>query len=290
VEDDGGASADVGELSLSTIHDEPLQCPNLGELTIDGRNYFNACKRNVNWTKMFPTVSALSISHFTPIAIRSESFTSSELMLSVVPFRNRLKSLSINDVHLDESPTPVLDGEDEFEYYFNLEMMALNNMRSTSCVKQILNFFEGSPNVHIVRCPLDPNTYCSGTLLLKEIDRGEDLVAFLRTCRTKKLIIDDCPGFGDAVLHGMTIPEPGAGPWRLSYCARYVHGLLIINCPDFSVSALKQMVEARRIRSGRPQPPAIRVLHLSGRVPDVSSEDREWFKRRLSDFSYDPIQ
>jgi hypothetical protein len=291
VEDDGGAPADAGELSLSTIHDEPLQCPNLGELTIDGRNYFNECQRNVNWTEMFPTVSALSISHFTPVAIRSESFTSSELMLSIVPFRHRLKSFSINDVHLDESPTPMLDdnGDDEFGYYFNLEMTALNNMHSTHCVTQILDFFGWIPDVQITRCCLAPDAYCDGKLSLKEIDRGEDLVEFLRTCHAKNLVIDDCPGFGDAVLHSMTMPL-GADPWSLSYCARYVQGLSILNCPDFSVSALKLMVQTRRFRRGMPQAPIIVALHLSGRVPDVSSEDREWFKSRLSDFSYDPIQ
>jgi hypothetical protein len=292
VEDDGGAPSDVGETSFSTIHHEPLQCPNLRTLSIDGRNYFNACQRNVNWTKIFPVLSTLSISHFTPVAIRSESFASSDLVLSIVPFQNYLTTLCIDDVHLDESPTPILDddGELDFDDLCELEMLTLKNMHNT---KQILDFFGGSPNLHIARCRLHPDYTVYHVLSLKEIDKSENLVAFLRTCHTEKLIVDDCPGFGDAVLHAMTIPDPGAQavPWTLPYCAQSVQDLSILNCPDFSISALKQLVETTRINMpyGLTLPP-IHAVQLSGRVPEVSSENREWFKGRLSEFSYNPIQ
>jgi hypothetical protein len=107
------------------------------------------------------------------------------------------------------------------------------------------------------------------------------------------LVIDNCPGFGDAVLNAMT----GPGPQRVCSCAHYIQGLSIINCPDFSISALKQLVETRRIKSSWSDrnnfyPPAqqIRVLRLSGRVPVVSSEDIDWFKGCGSQFAYNPMQ
>jgi hypothetical protein len=92
--------------------------------------------------------------------------------------------------------------------------------------------------VHLTRCRLDPQYSCS-KLLLREIDQGEGLVEFLRASFAKILVVDYCPGFGDAVLNAMTGPEPQ----KMRSCAHYIQGLSIINCPDFSISALKQLVE-----------------------------------------------
>jgi hypothetical protein len=297
VEDDGGAPSDVGESSLSAIHHEPLQYPDLEDLTIDGRNYFNACQRDIHWTDMFPVLSALSISHFTPVANRSESFTSSQLLLSLVPFQNCLNSFSINDIHLDASPTYVLEGNDTLDTaYFRLDSIVVENMHNTNSVEQILDFFGGWSNLHIAHGPLHHAYNIEGNLSLKEIDGGEDLVTFLTECVSQKLVIDGCPGFGDEALDAMMSPESEAY-WRMMpSCAPFLQDLSILNCPDFSISNLKKVVEMRRVQSirmnpsGETLPPRICILRLSGRVPDVSPEDRDWFKGCLYEFSYDPIQ
>jgi hypothetical protein len=125
---------------------------NLCALAIDGRNYFNACQRNVHWTETFPVLSALSISHFTPVAHRSESFTTYELKLSLIPFRHDLTYFRINDVHLDESSSPVPDDDDEL-YFDGNKMIVLKNMHNTHCVMQVLNFLRGPSDMHITHCP-----------------------------------------------------------------------------------------------------------------------------------------
>jgi hypothetical protein len=170
--------------------------------------------------------------------------------------------------------------------------LELENMHNTECVWQILLFLQ-SPVVRITRCRLDPDYHCHGCLYLKEIDGGEDLVAFLGDCAVGKLVIDDCPGFGDDVLYAMIpAPQPETSDSTVSYCVPYVEYLWILNCPDFSISALKQVVETRRIRdmSQLSQPPHICILQLSGCVPEVSPEDRDWFEGCLSQFIYNPIQ
>jgi hypothetical protein len=298
LEDDGGAISTLSETNMPPVHREPFQCPNLRTLAIDGRNYFNACQQSVNWTEMFPVISALSISHFTPVAIRSDSFTSSELMLSLVPIQNYLTFFGIDDVQLDDSPTPVLDDDDEL-IFLKLKTIVLQNMLNPHCMGQILEFLREPSDVHISRCRLGPQLPCEGTLSLNEIDMGEDLVGFLADCLADNLVINGCPGFGDEVLNAMMTPESVPDRWHpgLSRCAPYIQDLSIRNCLDFSISALKQLVEWRRIQpTCSPKdifstpPPHIKALRLSGRLPYLSPEDREWFKGCVSEFSYGPIQ
>jgi hypothetical protein len=143
---------------------------------------------------------------------------------------------------------------------------------------------------------------CDGSdnLSLKDIDIGEDLLEFLADCVAEKLVIDGCPGFGDGVLNEMMTPDSAKDPFDLRTtccCAPYVNDLSILNCRGFSISALKQMIETRLIQSRKdpidvdiPPAPHIKILRLSGRVPDVSLEDREWFDGHLSEISYDLIQ
>jgi hypothetical protein len=99
---------------------------------------------------------------------------------------------------------------------------------------------------------------------LEEIDIGEDLVEFLTDCHARKLVIDNCPGFGDEVLKAIMKPSesvqrrcrcplPVDNPYWMRHldcdlspreisccCATYVEDLSILDCRGFSISALKQ--------------------------------------------------
>jgi hypothetical protein len=214
-----------------------------------------------------------------------------------------LTSFSINDVHLDESPTPpVLDADGEFltdlfADFFILETIILENMHNTSSVEQILDVLGGLTDLHlhITHCPLHPSYNFEGHLSLKDIDADQDLVAFLTGCISQKLDIDGCPGFSDELLNAMMSPESSDDWHKMPSCTPFVQDLSILNCTDFSISTLKKVIETRRTQAigvnpfVQTMPPRICLLRLSGRVPDVSEEDREWFKSLLSDFSYDPI-
>jgi hypothetical protein len=241
---------------------------------------------------MFPFISALSISRFTPVATRSESFTQSALTLSLIPFRYRLTFLGIDDLRLDDLPIPVLDDDDVFDIDEPApETIVVTNVYNIHCVSQILRFLGDPSNLHITRCRLD-RFPCWGTVFLKDIDIGEDLIGFLTLCLSEKLVIDGCPGFGDEVLTMMTL-HMDRRIMLYCACARNVEDLSIRNCVDFSISTLKTLVETRRVPNdifGIHQPSPIKVLRLSGYVPEVSSEDIEWFRGHVSEFSYDPTQ
>ena len=207
LEDDGGAISTLSESGLSPVHLEPFQCRNLHGLAIDGRNYFNACRQNLNWTRMFPVLSKLFISHFAPVADRSESFTTSQFLLSLRPLRDSLRCLSINDLHLQYTPAPMVVDYDDLETWPTIT--SFKDMHNTTCIGVILEYLRGPSDVHLTRCKLDPQWRSDETrnLSLKEIDMGEDLVKFFTWCSVEKLVIDDCPGFRDDVLNAMMAPK-----------------------------------------------------------------------------------
>jgi hypothetical protein len=205
----------------------------------------------------------------------------------------------MNNVHLVDSPTFELDDNDndEFDDEFDdldfsiFKTLILKDMHDAGSVGQILDVVGGS-DLHIIRCALPDYYDFEGNVSLVQIDVREDLLAFLTDSPAKKLVINRCPGFGDEILNAMMAPEYGAYRDNPS-CAPLVQDLSILNCPDFSISTLKKVVETRRIHSmtqgsDHIWPTRIDALRLSGRVPDVSPEDRDWFKGCLSEFSYDP--
>jgi hypothetical protein len=192
----------------------------------------------------------------------------------------------------------MLDDAGEFNVglgFAGLKTIVLKSLHSTHFMWQIQDFLGESSDLHIIRCPLLSQYSFEGNLWLKEIDAGEDLVAFLTGCICERLVIDSCPGFGDEVLNAMMSFGPGA---ELPSCAPCAHDISILNCPDFSISSLKKMVDTRRIQSLLSDPDGkfagltsrIYTLRLSGRVPDISPEDRDWFKGCISEFSYYPTQ
>jgi hypothetical protein len=116
-------------------------------------------------------------------------------------------------------------------------------------------------------------------LSLKLIDRGEDIVEYLRLFRGDDLIIDDCPGFNDDVLNAMTEHMP------FPCCAPLVRRLTIDNCPNISLPALKKLVTTRCYDGVPREYPSMLGLDLTGCVTEMSLFDEDWFERWLT-FSY----
>jgi len=189
--------------------------------------------------------------------------------------------------------------DDDHDYEPWSATIVFKNMHNTKCIGQILEYLGWPLDVRFTRCKLDHECHGDTTydVSLKEIDIAEDLVKFFTWCITTTLTIDGCPGFHDGVLLEMMAPKCDPHTKRTSPCCciQYLQDLSIINCRNFSISALKRVVETRLDHSvSRPHKifpiRPIKALRLSGLVPDVSLEDREWFKDHVSEFSYDPIQ
>jgi hypothetical protein len=274
LEDNGGANYVAGEVNISQNGPETFHFHNVGHLCIDGRNYFNACQRDPLWTEMLPDLFDLSVSHFTPVAARSESFRTSDLLMSLGPLRSKIGTILIGDLDLHESPHHVFDDD------FDIGSIDFENMQNANCLKEMMDFLGHPEYLQITRCCSIALDLFDGTLSLKLIDKGEDIVEFLTMFRGDDLTIDDCPGFNDNVLNAMTKRT------SFNYCAPSVRRLTINNCPNISIPALKQLVRTRCYDGAPRQYPSILGLDLTGRGTEMSPEDESWFEAWPLTFSY----
>jgi hypothetical protein len=273
MEDDGGAPPSLNETSSSAIHHETFRCPGLATLDTDGRNFFNACQQGIRWADILPVVHNLSISHFTPVATRGESFTTSKLLHSLRRY-SQLKTIRFNDLHLKASPKRTF-------FNFELNAIVLEDMPSTRCAQEIVVGLGEHAHLYIIRSGLISQGTVQDYVTLQEIDEGEDLVAFLRRFNTWSLVVKDCPGFDDEVLNKMATPE--------YCCATELQELSIINCPNISPPFLKKLLETKRDESEDDNANVLTSITVSGRIPEMSLEEAEWFKDRLSKFSYNRV-
>jgi hypothetical protein len=233
---------------------------------------------------MLSNTFELSISHFTPVAARSESFTTSDFLLSLSPLRNQLSAIVLHDLHLHASPPLEFDDEDEDS---RPESIVFDNMQNATCINQIMDFLGDPDDLHIARCCPVLLTPFEGKLTLSLIDRGEDIEEHLRMFRGENLTIDDCPGFNDDVLNAMTEPRFVSGV--SNSCAPFVRHLTIHDCPNISLPALKQFVKRKCYDGRQKQYPTMLGLELTGRVVELSPEDQDWFKRWQITFFYNPF-
>ena len=282
-EDDGGAD-DGTMVPTAAVHDR-FPCPNISRLVIDGRNYYNACRRNIRWTQMLPYVRDLSISHFTPVTTRSESFTTSDFLQSLAPLLC-LNSLHINNVQFHQSlHYEYIEVLDDLE----VKTIVLENLQNANSVDQLIGVFgQSSDDIQVIRCRRGYESVYEGNLSLKDIDSSDTLIAHLKAFWGPTLVIEHCPGLNDDVLKAMATPNSRNTAF---HCARDVRHVSIRNCPNnISVPALKQLVKMRlhhATLAGLPVGAALPItsLRLSGCALDISTDDSNWFMDRLSEFS-----
>jgi hypothetical protein len=119
-----------------------------------------------------------------------------------------------------------------------------------------------------------------GHLTLQDIDVNQELMPILGRFVSHNLRIINCPGFDDGVLDTMSAKALGTHIF-----ARSARRLDIIDCPNFSVDALKFLVTSRA-DSQSPWVPEMKRIAIAGRVPHISPEDQLWFSQHLEEFSY----
>jgi hypothetical protein len=185
-----------------------------------------------------------------------------------------LKTIRFNDLHLTASPKRTF-------FNFELKAIVLEDMPDTKCAQEIVVGLGEHAHLHIIRSGLISQGSVQDYLTLQEIDQGEDLVAFLRRFSTWSLVVKDCPGFDDQVLDKMATPG--------YYCATELQRLSIINCPNISVPFLKKLLQTKRDESEDDNANALTSITVSGRNPEMSPEETQWFRDRLSRFSYNRV-
>jgi hypothetical protein len=98
-EDEG---PDRTSIALPVTDHEEFECPKLYDLVVDGRNYYEACRRDARWMDKISSVTELTISVFKPRP--GESFSSEELLLPLAAVgldHLRIAGLILHPYHPD---------------------------------------------------------------------------------------------------------------------------------------------------------------------------------------------
>jgi hypothetical protein len=286
-EDDGGSHL---RESVALTDREEFRCPKLEYLAIDGRNCYEACRSDPQWTDKIDNVTGLTITHFHPNP--GESFSLRDLLLPLTTI-SHLASLRIADLVLHPSPEPLDIPNLHLLSYDGF--LRLEDFHGFEVVDQILRFLDQDYpyDISFTRCTFEDITYgfnyfgdadngAGGELSLVEIDH--DLAPLLRLWHGHTLNITDCPRFDDALLDVMGSKENGA-----FNCATFLEHLRIQDCPNFSVAALRRFVESRlnlplNHDLFNPVSPRLQRLQILGsNVPSVSQVERAWFDANVID-------
>jgi hypothetical protein len=268
--EDNGSSADDWDSVTSTEQ----QYPALTQLIIDGRNHYKACKGDPHFTVKLPEIGCLTFSHYKPLP--GESFLVSDFLRPIANI-DYLAFLGVIDLILEPSPLllPTL------AVMFILPELQLKNIHNSQSLTEILGFLATTSEITITHSAIgDAGPFNSeGSLTLEDIDADQDLVPLLRSWGGRSLAVKGCPSFTDTVINMMT-REDGT-----RNCARVMTKLSISDCPNFSVAALKQLVNAEwHADDGL----AIDSLLVSGRAPFFSAEDCQWLSQFVFEFDYSP--
>ena len=194
-EDDGGCTVPTNdrEWVASTQH----QYPALSTLFIDGRNYFNACKKPAEWADMVANVNDLVISRYRPRT--GESFSLRDFILPL-QLMSRLGCLDITDLALCASASRV----DSMSRPW-LHRLELSDLADFQSIAELFDSLYAALEITIFHCALGDHAYFAGNmyLKLKGIDANQDLASFLCAWDGFLLEIVNCPGFTDHVLDKM---------------------------------------------------------------------------------------
>jgi hypothetical protein len=278
--DDGGADRND---QVALADREEFRCPKLEYLAIDGRNCYEACRIDPQWTNRIANIWKLTVSNFHPNS--GESFSPHELLLPLLAISN-LDLLRITDLDLHPSPEPLEIPYSDLQPLGAL--LDLNGLHGFEVIDQIIRLRNNPDHISLIRCTFEDITdefdYFAdrgegGILRLDMINH--DLTPLLCLWHGHVLELTDCPRFDDALLEAMSTEEDG-----IFDCAAYLERLEIYDCSNFTVAALRRFVESRL---GLPvddlwnqDSPRVRSIRFHGNVPSMSQAEKAWFDANLT--------
>jgi hypothetical protein len=201
-----------------------------------------------------------------------------------------IETLRITDLVLRPSPErlPLPDFPNDIGF------LIFEELHDFRVIDEIIRLLNDPYDISLTSCTLGDATDgfwhfgdgegIRGALTLAQM-MNQDMAPLLRLWNGRDLDIIGCPSFNDVVLHLMSSMEGGA-----FICAKYVQQLSIQNCPNFSISALQQLVESRLdypndYHYHSLTPTKFDSISLQGNVPSVSQEDRAWFVGNVDIFT-----
>ncbi|RXW15732.1 hypothetical protein EST38_g10118 [Candolleomyces aberdarensis] len=123
-----------------------------------------------------------------------------------------------------------------------------------------------------------------------DITHSDSLSICFEMVEAQELRISNCPGLDDSSIEAMTLPlrKQEQRPALRDMCS-----LEIVNCSNFSIASLRELVERRKEISEyknvdrEERVRLIMRLVLRGSCPLVSDEDEKWFRENVEDFEID---
>jgi len=265
-DDDPDDDVSIAVSSTDSEYDE-FECPNLVCLLLDGRNYHEATLADPNWTDLYPQMRSLTICHLT----QRTFFSPYDFLQPLID--TEAHTLHIIDVDLDPSP----------EVYQinlrNLSFLVFEDMHDSQIMDHIINLVNPY-TLTCIRCTFEGTFRHFGrptrsVLVLEDIDG--DISPLVRAFDGETLNITRCPRFDDTILDMMT----GPGGNQTLACTRYLQNLDILDCPNFSIAALRRLVASRlhleNVPAAAAVEPPVQIIFLAGDVPAISDVDWEWF-------------
>ena len=274
--EDDGVSTGVWE-SLTSAEQ---QYPSLENLSMDGRIFYHACKKDSKWTAKCASVQHLSVSDFKPNP--GESFSSSEFMHPIT-IMLRLETLFLTNLNLDLDTSP--SRPDSWPPSDSLNHITLSHIDVFEPIAEIFGWSSDAWSFTFSHSAIG-NPGCifgddGGSLSLHDINADQDLIPLLRCWRGEQLHVSECPSFNDAVL---TIMATETGDGTAFTCARNVREIDIIDCTNFSMVALRRLI-SNRVGSES----EIATVSIRGKAPPISTRDRRWLGKNLDAFDLDSV-
>lgn len=266
-----------------------FSCPLLKTMIVDGENFRYICQQRPEWTNYLDNLGELTVSHF----VENEDIAVHLLEISdVVDFLvdlPRLHSLTFEDVDFDFFPSqppnqfPLsnvryleikdLDGKLLTDLLYHCDWDNLEMVTITNCVLEDEHVF-----------PL----FCQD-LYLDAIGVDRHLPSLLQSWNGTTVHFANCPGYDDAVLETLSSVKFN-DPSR--YAVSGLSEIISTGCSNFSIEALKRLVERRNRTVDYADPewwkkveaPELYFIRVEGYGSDLSTGDRQWFESHLPEF------
>jgi hypothetical protein len=261
--------------------------PALECLAIDGYNFADLCEKNPFWAADIHCYE-LSISQFKAAPQRGGQLSLIDGLVSLSQMYS-LVSLTLTSLEYDDTNCAT-----EPRIELSISLLEVRGM-SSAFLSRIAGYAgSGLDSLALINCQLNHGgSVLSYRLVFQEIDSTEDLRQCLTTWEGSYLFVASSASFNDEILEALTALRVSENRFNI---VPELDELILRDCDNFSIPALRQFVEAR-IEQAENFPDEIlewdlvlTTVEVSGRAPPISTTDIDWFRVKLKNFSWNTTE
>jgi hypothetical protein len=280
-------------LSRQRSPSKQFSCPLLETMIVDGENFRYICQQRPEWTSNLDNLSELTVSHF----VENEDIAVHLLEISdVVDFLEdlpNLYSLTFEDADFDFFPSQPLNQLS----ISNVGSLEIKDLDGTLLTDLLYHDWDNLDMVTITNCVLEEehifSLFCQD-LYLDAIDVDGHLPSLLQSWDGITVHFINCPGYDDDVLE--TLGSVNRND-QSSFNASCLIEIISIGCSNFSIEALKRLVERRNRTVDYADPewwkkveaPELDTVMVEGYGSELSTGDRQWFESHLREFFWNGV-